>query len=356
MTGKYKDQAAQASDNCISCVSGKYKDHAAQVSDNCISCVAGKFKTDVGQANDTCEDCVAGKFKVDVALGTDTCDGCVAGKFKALPAQGTDTCEDCVAGKYNAAEDATTCVQCELGTFGVSSGALSCLHWWPLPLVFLALVVLYFSWLRPRWRKQAFKKSIRGLDDMIHLSVVQSTDTDGEFQPPGVRVAGTRLKDMFEPLMRQLRDGETSLTRSIRDNTDVLMTTTKMYYTALADDARAAPQPLLGFLSKTKTSHLELYRSTWRGIQKESGFSSFAERCESLTHATVQMNGASRLEQPASNLLQSYEHAKATKAKYDDFMTALSQKTGGKYIPASLKHIYRALEKMVCQPCSMQAS
>lgn len=169
------------------------------------------------------------------------------------------------------------------------------------------------------------------------------------FIPPVGRPRGAALKQILNLPMGQLIEGKHHLTKEADfAKLQEIMCVVEQYYSEVCKHAKEHVPLLISQLDERRTEHKAVYSTTLRGIKREVGYQDYDTRSTALALETDGFRSTLDpiIQTQSSSLLESYNHALQVKERYDVFMSQIGKKSGGTYIPAKIKHIYRALEKM----------
>jgi len=171
------------------------------------------------------------------------------------------------------------------------------------------------------------------------------------FVPPAQRPRGKDLKQLLSVRMETINAERTTWAPDELNLVASMSDSVRQYYKDLSTDAKNYIDLLTQQLDERRAEHKVIYSNTLRGIKREAGYTSFAPRSAELSAeaAKIRQGGGRLVQRMAPSLFESYNHAAARKAQYDDFFDQVAKKSGGVYTAVPLKHIYRSLEKMFLQ-------
>ena len=118
----------------------------------------------------------------------------------------------------------------------------------------------------------------------------------------------------------------------------------KAFFEGEIHKARSQTKTLAHTYRSLRAGHKSAYLNTLKGIGKEPRFDEVGyllkEWCDEITQSQLVAK------QKSSKLITVFEGGRRVRSRYLEFMTTLAEKSGGEFLGADMKSLWRAIEKI----------
>ena len=187
----------------------------------------------------------------------------------------------------------------------------------------------------------------------VRTPTVSSSPSDAHARSKRYFVARSEQVLLFMPLMHLQREDVLTSSAGVEDAKTLLETVVLRNLQDAFNVQIARAQEYLPILKEVYVSrragHRRMYLAKLAQIRNKDfhKFNAVAKEVAEICAEALQASGVEKVKQSAASFIGFYRDAVDVERKYIDFVRAMQVKTGGEtFVPAKIKGVHRALEKM----------